>query len=246
MRREEKRAEEYLKSLNLGEVTFEPHGNVAPDFEIASTIAVEVRRLNQNYENGGKIRGLEEDQIPLIAKIKKLLDRFKEPHKDVEENSWFLHLAIRHRPLDPWQMLSSRLTEFLEFFYLSDRSQTSYRLSPNLEVSLIPASKPLQTFYRLGGFSDYDAGGWLISELIRNIALCIEDKSHVLDSLGGYRERWLLLIDHVGYGHHEEFSIDRHGWDKVILLAPEGQLHAYAPLPLIRPKTTAPKEPRDQ
>jgi hypothetical protein len=52
MNREEKVAKTYLEKLGLGEVLFEPNGNVPPDFLINGRIAVEVRRLNQHYMKG--------------------------------------------------------------------------------------------------------------------------------------------------------------------------------------------------
>lgn len=116
MKPEERRAEQYLKSLNLGSVVFEPHGNIAPDFEVGNSIAVEVRRLNQNYEHGGTIRALEEDQIPLAAKMKNLVHGFRtSPDRDGEAHSWFVCYTIRRRPIDPWRRLEPELKKFLEF-----------------------------------------------------------------------------------------------------------------------------------
>lgn len=42
-------AEQYLLSLERGSVVYEPDGEKIPDFALAGTIGVEVRRLNQNY-----------------------------------------------------------------------------------------------------------------------------------------------------------------------------------------------------
>jgi hypothetical protein len=234
MKPEEIRAEEYLKSLFIGEVTFEPHGNVAPDFEVDKDIAVEVRRLNQSYVRGGKLRGLEEDRIPLTQKIKKVIESFQ-PLEEVEsELSWFVCFSIRQRPIEAWSTIAVRLNRFLLDFYLGDRSAGKTRLTRSIEITIIPASNRLNTFFRLGGSSDFEAGGWVISELSKNIGLCIHAKSEVAKSLTKYRERWLLLIDHIGYGHLEKISIDREEWDKVIVLAPYGKLIAYEPSALDR------------
>lgn len=229
MKPEETRAEEYLKSLNIGQVVFEPRGNVAPDFEVGSDIAVEVRRLNQSYERGGKLRGLEEDRIPIIAKMQKLIETITLPDNSSADLSWFVCFVIKKRPIESWKEIANLLNEFLLSFYLSDRSMKEIRLSSSISVSLIPASTKLETFFRLGGLSDFDAGGWIIPELTKNIGHCIRAKSEVLKSLSAYRERWLVLIDHIGLGRKEDFSIHPFGWDKVILLAPEGKLTAYEP-----------------
>ena len=46
MKPEEKTAEKYLSALSLGPVTYEPDGNVPPDFKVGKSLGVEVRRLN--------------------------------------------------------------------------------------------------------------------------------------------------------------------------------------------------------
>lgn len=56
MNKDERIAERYLKSLNIGEVAYEPDGKIPPDFLVNGCIAVEVRRLNQHYEADGKLR----------------------------------------------------------------------------------------------------------------------------------------------------------------------------------------------
>jgi len=229
MKREEARAETYLKSLNLGDVIFEPCGNISPDFKVGRDIAVEVRRLNQSYERGGKLRGLEEDQIPLASKVKKLVHAFRPPDKKEFMLSWFLSFQIRRRPIDPWRDIAKQLNSFLLRFAEGDESCRGVRLSRSIYVSLTPASTKLDSFFRLGGWSDFDAGGWVIPELIKNINFCVGAKATALNSLSGYRERWLLLVDHIGFGHKEEFSIALGGWDRLILLAPEGKLTAYEP-----------------
>ena len=74
MNNDEQIAERYLKSLDKGEVVFEPDGRVPPDFLVDRRIAVEVRRLNQHYDAGGKFRGVEQDSIPLQQSLENLLE----------------------------------------------------------------------------------------------------------------------------------------------------------------------------
>jgi hypothetical protein len=49
MNSKEKIAQNYLVSLGFKDIVFEPDGNIPPDFAVEGKIAVEVRRLNQNY-----------------------------------------------------------------------------------------------------------------------------------------------------------------------------------------------------
>jgi len=56
MKREEKITEAYLKALGFEDIVFEPEGkSKLPDFRIDGNIAVEVRRLNQNYFKKNKL-----------------------------------------------------------------------------------------------------------------------------------------------------------------------------------------------
>jgi hypothetical protein len=67
----ERLADQYLRSFGIGAVIYEPDGNMPPDFCVGGRIAVEVRRLNQNYEfSDGTKQGLEERAIPLWKKFK--------------------------------------------------------------------------------------------------------------------------------------------------------------------------------
>lgn len=76
MKHEEKLAEQYLKSKGFI-CKYEPDGNIPPDFLIDNTIAIEVRRLNQNSKNGENIEGLEDLQFRLRNKVKGLLSKIK-------------------------------------------------------------------------------------------------------------------------------------------------------------------------
>jgi hypothetical protein len=48
MKRDEKKAREYLESLGFKQIIYEPDGNIPPDFLVESSIAIEVRCLNQH------------------------------------------------------------------------------------------------------------------------------------------------------------------------------------------------------
>ena len=55
-------------------VTYEPDGNIPPDFLLDNRIAVEVRRLNENMNVGGQMRGLESEDISVSKVIRAVLD----------------------------------------------------------------------------------------------------------------------------------------------------------------------------
>jgi hypothetical protein len=78
----------------------------------------------------------------------------------------------------------------------------------------------------LGGYSDRDAGGWLLAEMERNLTICIGEKSKKIEPYRAkYPDWWLVLVDHIGVGlsnyDRELFSERvrvRHNWDRVVLL----------------------------
>ena len=61
----EKLVAKHLKHRGYANVVYEPDGNIPPDFLVDGTIAIEVRRLNQNHFDGPDAKGLEEVAIPL-------------------------------------------------------------------------------------------------------------------------------------------------------------------------------------
>jgi hypothetical protein len=51
----------------------------------------------------------------------------------------------------------------------------------------------------LGGYADRDQGGFVASEIIRNLNLCIAEKAaKIAPYRERYREWWLVLPDHIG------------------------------------------------
>lgn len=66
----------YLKARGFTDVRYEPDGNVPPDFLADGRVAVEVRRLNQNHDDGSGRgpRGLDEVAIPLWRCVREYLE----------------------------------------------------------------------------------------------------------------------------------------------------------------------------
>jgi hypothetical protein len=59
MDQSEKVAYQYLSSCGFRDIVYEPDGNIPPDFLVNDSVAVEVRRLNQNEQTPAGPRGLE-------------------------------------------------------------------------------------------------------------------------------------------------------------------------------------------
>ena len=221
-------AEKYLQHIGHEVVEFEPDGNVTPDFLVNKRVAVEVRRLNQNYEDtSGYTRGLEETAIPLVQKFERLLKSLG-PSTDGE--TWFAAIDFS-RPVEPWSTLRSKLQVVLNDFRLDpSRKQRVVQVSESVELDLIRASKDHGYTFIRGGYSDGDSGGWVMSEVERNLRICIADKEKkITPHRHKYPEWWLLLVDHIDYGMEEEDRIlfkesvmpnIQHSFNKIIFVNP--------------------------
>lgn len=228
-------ANEFLRSLGLGDVIYEPDGNVPPDFCIGGRIAVEVRRLNQNYEfPDGSRQGLEQLAIPLWKRFKSYLPSLG---PSLSGECWYVGLDFR-RPLEEWKTLRPLVESKLRsFMALPVRAQTSVQVTPNLGLDLIRSGKDHGSFFLLGASSDDDSGGWVMSEVERNLRFCIAEKERKIKPFRSkYSEWWLVLADHIDYGMEEE---DRpifrsevmprisHSFTKIVLIDPRDWRRAF-------------------
>lgn len=110
-------------------VTHEPDGNIPPDFLVNDEIAIEVRRLNQNYTRiNGKIKGLEENRYPLRDKISDLLKKYGSQKCD---HRWFVGVRFT-RPLEGWGTLKVKITNILDAVKKHPPQKLQYLMSMNI------------------------------------------------------------------------------------------------------------------
>jgi hypothetical protein len=229
----EKVANEYLLSLARGTVVYEPDGNVSPDFLVNGTIAVEVRRLNQNEITESGHRGHEVTRIPLAARMRRLLSSFGPPPSGV---SWFVSYDFG-RPLPEWKKLNSALREYLLAFRDNPATEreASATICKGFEIKLRRASNSHSEFFVPGGSADDDTGGSVFQETQKNLRLCIEEKTRkIAPHRHKYPEWWLVLIDRIGFGvescdeklYREHLKFE-HSWDKIVLVSPNNPRWAF-------------------
>jgi len=224
---------EYLSSQGFSDVAYEPDGNVPPDFLLNGRIAVEVRRLNQNADTADGPHGLEETAIPLQARIRKLLATLGSSNSC---KSWFVIYSFR-RPLAPWDQLANALRSDLTIFQGdSERQPTTREVAAGFSIRLIRAGHPHADSFVFGGYIDLDSGGFILSEMDRNIRICVTEKTkrvaHVRER---YPHWWLILVDRIGYGRLTGLDQERlsqllqldHSWDKIILINPLDVTQGY-------------------
>lgn len=230
--------ETYLKGLGYTNVQYEPDGNVPPDFLVDGRIAVEVRRLNQNFDDGGGKgpRGLEEAAIPLWRRVRNYLtDLGPAP---ASGQSWYL-LYRFSRPTPAWKDLKRELDlVLLPFMAHPDPQPFEARLSGVgefwLKVFRAPTAKP--TFFRPAGHSDEQSGGWLINEIETNLKHCIAEKTGKIAGVRSrYPEWWLILPDQIGYGLDDfeqelflnQVSLSAGDFDKIVLIDPRDATRTF-------------------
>src|ERR1700733_14207456 len=111
----EQLVENYLKHIGFKDVLYEPDGNVPPDFLADGRVAIEVRRLNQNYDDGGGrgLRGLEEVAIPLWRRVRDYLTNLGPA--PASGQSWFVFYRFS-RPVPAWKTLLRELDGVLKAF----------------------------------------------------------------------------------------------------------------------------------
>lgn len=223
MNRDEEIARQYLESLGLGTVVHEPDGNRMPDFLVDGRIAVEVRRLNQHMEGEDGMEGLEKVEAALVRHFDKILPDLGPPDG---EGSWWVAYQFR-RPLD-LKALKRDIPDALRRFS-GRRADGGHRLELQLNfgIDLDPTTEVHGDRFLLGAYSDYDAGGFIGAEIIRNAKLSIADKTaKMLPVRYRYPEWWLLLVDRIGPRLHpsERDDLPNHietaPWDRVVLLDP--------------------------
>jgi hypothetical protein len=225
-------AHDYLGHRGHESLIYEPDGNVAPDFLLDGRIAVEVRRLNQNTATVSGARGLEVDAIPQYHRVSNLLRSLGPSGAD---GSWFVYFKFK-RPLEPWDKVKPILRQWLEAFRDGPKTTTTIRIGVNFSLDLSRASNAHACCFVSGGYSDYDSGGLLMSELQKNLQICIQEKTQKISHVRAkYPKWWLVLIDRIGYRllHESEQTNVReclrgtHDWDKVILVNPSDYTQAF-------------------
>lgn len=216
--------EELLKNMGFKSVVYDPDGNVPPDFLVDDRIAIEVRRLNQNYGVRSRKRGLEEDSISLWQRLEKLGHSFG----SASDESWFLFCQFS-RPIKPWKKIEPKLRAALKSFKTqSVRSNGRVFTDENFEVDVFRSSESLEHYFHMGGSSDLQAGGFVVAEMLTNIEHCASEKLVKISRVRSkYPEWWLVLTDHIGFGLNERdkkqllaYATRPAGWDRVIVVSP--------------------------
>ncbi len=216
MKKEEKIASDYIEKRYFTKPISEPDGNVPPDLLIID-IAIEVRRLNENRLLPKGFQGIEQ----LHFKFKSIINRISKKIRYNGIKSYFISYTVKNTDL---RLLENQLLIKLRDLYNRMPDKESFNLC-NIKFSVFPAIK-LKCSYTVGGFIDRDEGGFEADIYVRNIKLCIDDKTTKvkLNAIIFYKHWWIILIDHLKLSPlsqvaiNEILKIDKHFFEKVIII----------------------------
>jgi len=217
-----------LVAIDIGHVQWEPFGNVCPDFLVAGSVAVEARRLNQNFvHRDGSIEGIESVERSLVEWLQRELPKIGAPTGDT---SWSIFLQWR-RPLPKLTPLRKDIVRRLKAIETDPPGPVHIiDIDPGLRLELRRAEWRYESRFILGAVDDRDRGGFIVSEALRNVQLCIDEKSRKSASTRHrFREWWLVLVDTTGLGIGRRDWLEIRGlnalakgeWSKVVILSPE-------------------------
>lgn len=213
--------EQYLHSLGHTKVVYEPNGNVPPDFLVDDRIAVEVRRLNLNVTDGNKVKGLEETAIPLAKIMAKELESFGAP---TYGQSWYVFYRFS-RPLNI-NILKPKIHSALLPYQKEGAQPADIKIDDGFSLKIFRKGDVAATLFVKTGQSDQQSGGFILDQVLENLAHCINEKSNKISNYRSqYNEWWLAFPDHIGVDlmDHEELEMRRraptgHGFSKIIIL----------------------------
>jgi hypothetical protein len=165
-------------------------------------------------------------------RFQKLLASFGPPQSGA---TWFVSYRIR-RPIKSWKELRPVLKRHLaRFLEESLHEHVEIPADESVEISFFPASDVHNAVFICGTGSDDDSGGFVVHEMLKNLSVCVEEKSLVVaPHRHKYREWWLVFVDYIGYGLvpcDQEMLLKHwkmeHDWDRMILINPLSPLSAF-------------------
>jgi len=223
----EKMAEDFLTNLGCPAIVYEPDGNVPPDFLVNSTIAVEVRRLNQLVvDETGKVVGLERADIPLWQRITNLVNNFSVACPPPTTFGVFYRFG---RPIPAWKKLQSELSAALTAFINGSKSTPHKASLPcGLSIRIFDWKKDKGSAFRIAGSSDQQSGGFIVENLQFALQHAVAEKEAKTSKYrSNYQEWWLVLVHYMVFwpDEHDRRQLFegwgvQHTFDKVFVVNP--------------------------
>lgn len=221
----------YLQLTHGTNIVFEPNGNKSPDFLLNSNIAIEVRRLNQNFFSKDKSEGLETLTNQITGAIKEVLVSFDSLFLG---KSYLVNFKYKRPFTSSIKKFKYDLKKTLSKIIVSNNFNTPNEIQINKSVLIeVTETSTIEGgLFRLGGQIDHNSGGFVISKYIENIHHCIHAKSEKIKSEKYRYKLWYLyLVDHLNLGldfkdiiEVKRIVANLEEFDKLVLVNREGKL----------------------
>jgi len=227
--KDELRAKKYLQTLDYTELEYEPLGNVTPDFLLDSKIAVEVRRLNRNHIKDDNLVSIENFEIHLIKKIKKIISIFES--KDYANSAYISLTLSQPLKVDNKTKVIKRIKKVLKKHTRHIHKTRSYKIADYLELTFTTTNKKSKQYIYT---SCNDDSSWVVNELHKNIQLVIDEKNKkIKKNFNLYNKWWLILVDSIIYGldtqdfkELKNIKLKKRKFKKIIILSSKKKFKA--------------------
>jgi hypothetical protein len=227
MKHEESIVQDFLRQLGCSAITYEPDGNVPPDFSVGQTTGVEARRLNQLHIDGsGKIVGLEQADMALWSRMNSFINNYSVPTRGPQTYGVFYTFS---RPIPKWSTVKTELdSEFGNFLNGSRPNPYKATLPCGIGIRIFDWKRDKGSIFRFAGSSDEQSGGYIVGNLQFSLQWAISEKQAKISKFRyKYSEWWLVLVDYVSLGtdeHDRRQLFDgwgiQHAFDKVYVVNP--------------------------
>ncbi|QOY53525.1 hypothetical protein HUE87_10560 [Candidatus Sulfurimonas marisnigri] len=228
--KDETRAKKYLQTLEYTKLEHEPLGNVTPDFLLDNKIAVEVRRLNRNYIDSDKLIRIENFEIHLIKKVKKIISIFQ--HTDYKNSAYISITLSKPLEVESKAGVIKRIKKVLKTHTHKIHKKKSYKVSEYLKITFTPIKKKSVQYIFSDCNNDYL---WIVNELHKNIQLVIDEKNKKISkNFNLFDKWWLILVDSIVYGlDNDDFKalkkikLKKRKFSKVLILSSKGKIKTF-------------------
>lgn len=215
MKEDEKIAYQYFLSIGYfdDDILPEPIKNSTPDFLIKNHIAIEVRRLNQNYGLASGHEGIEHINFRMKNNILSIADKFGQPTKT---NGYYLDFSFKRnkqfsqKELNIWIKKAQNWLHFLlKEIQNNSLQKGKFLFDPYFHVTLAEADHKLTKLFFVRGGGNCDHGGFIFDLMKENIKICIDEKSKKISKIYEKYPTWrLILISKISFGFPAEYISD--------------------------------------
>lgn len=217
-----------LKILNeiSAEIIYEPNGTTSiPDFLVNSDIAVEVRRLNQNYSiNRSSYEGEEKQGLKVFEALTTF---FRGLDKSGLKRAYLVEYSFQ-RPIPKFKKLRKRFELVLNKVRKNEIPLDNiFKFDNNFFIEVYP-TRGKNPKFELFSYEDRDHGSfWHPKSLIENLEILMKEKERkAINSKNSYKRWWLMLENHIASLDTEDEEYLKENfkvagiWEKIIIFDP--------------------------